>query len=43
MLPRITVVSLGPGPVEMMTIESLRILENAQILYLRTNQHPCAS
>ena len=41
MHPVITVVSLGPGPVDMLTLQSLHAIEHAEKLILRTAHHPC--
>ena len=37
----ITVVGLGPGSIEDLSLKAWRILENAQTVYLRTKHHPC--
>ncbi len=36
----ITIVGLGPGSPELLTIEAWEILNNAPIIYLRTKEHP---
>ena len=38
----ITLIPLGPGDVELMTLKSLKALKNAEKLVLRTNKHPVA-
>ncbi|MBE5768045.1 MAG: nucleoside triphosphate pyrophosphohydrolase [Clostridiales bacterium] len=42
MKPMITVVSLGPGSEELLTLQSIKALENAENLILRTARHPVA-
>ncbi len=37
----ITIVGLGPGDPQQLTLEAWRVLSNAQEVYLRTRQHPC--
>ena len=37
----LTIVGLGPGHVEDLTRRAWRALETAQVVYLRTSQHPC--
>ncbi len=37
---QITIVGLGPGTIEQLTLEAWRVLENADEVYLRTNRHP---
>ena len=37
---KITVVGMGPGTLDFMTIKSLETLKNAPIVYLRTSRHP---
>ncbi|NLZ91499.1 MAG: nucleotide pyrophosphohydrolase, partial [Clostridiales bacterium] len=37
---RITVVGLGPGRWEHLTLEALETLEKAQRVFLRTEKHP---
>lgn len=37
----LTVVGLGPGHVDDLTRRAWQALENAQVVYLRTSQHPC--
>jgi len=36
----ITIVGLGPGDPDLLTLNAWRILENAQIVYFRTHRHP---
>ena len=36
----ITVVGLGPGPYELLTLAAARILESARVVRLRTARHP---
>ena len=40
---QITVVSLGPGPAELLTLETAELLQAGMPLYLRTDQHPVAA
>ncbi len=42
MSPSITVVALGPGKPELMTLQSVETLRQAQVLVLRTARHPAA-
>ena len=42
-MSRITVVSLGPGPREYLTLGALSALEKAEKLVLRTARHPMAT
>jgi len=37
----ITIVGLGPGSIDDLSLKAWRTLENAETLYLRTNRHPC--
>jgi tetrapyrrole methylase family protein/MazG family protein len=37
----ITILGLGPGAVDDLTLKAWRILENATTVYLRTERHPC--
>ncbi|MFH1084546.1 MAG: nucleoside triphosphate pyrophosphohydrolase [Chloroflexota bacterium] len=41
MCPGITVVGLGPGDPQLLTLEAWRALEAAPVDYLRTQRHPC--
>jgi tetrapyrrole methylase family protein / MazG family protein len=36
----ITVVGLGPGHLSQVTLEAMQVLESAEMVYLRTSQHP---
>lgn len=36
----ITIIGLGPGNIDQLTLEAWRTLENASEVYLRTNRHP---
>lgn len=36
----LTLLGLGPGPMDMLTLEARRRLLSAQELYLRTSRHP---
>ncbi len=40
---RITVVPLGPGPEDCLTLQSLRTLRETDAVFLRTEQHPVVS
>ena len=40
MPPGITIVGLGPGAREQLTLEAWQVLSEAREVYLRTNQHP---
>ena len=42
-MPQITVVGLGPGAWEQVTLEARSLLENASTIYLRTRTHPTAN
>lgn len=37
----ITIIGLGPGPVEDMSLRAWKALESAPVVYLRTERHPC--
>lgn len=37
----ITILGLGPGSIDDLTLKAWRALEVAKFVYLRTNQHPC--
>lgn len=37
----ITIIGLGPGSVDDLSLKAWRILENSKIVYLRTERHPC--
>lgn len=37
----ITIIGLGPGSMDDLSLKAWRILENAQTVYLRTSRHPC--
>jgi len=37
----LTIVGLGPGPVQDLTRRAWQTLENAETVYLRTRRHPC--
>lgn len=37
----ITIVGLGPGSVDDLSLKAWRILENSETVYLRTERHPC--
>ncbi|MGB7342008.1 MAG: nucleoside triphosphate pyrophosphohydrolase [Phototrophicaceae bacterium] len=37
----LTIIGLGPGSIDDLSLKAWRILENAQIVYLRTERHPC--
>ena len=39
----LTVIGLGPGPAELLTLEAQQRLASAQEVYLRTTQHPAVS
>jgi len=39
----ITIVGLGPGSIEDLSLKAWRKLENASTVYLRTKHHPCVS
>jgi tetrapyrrole methylase family protein/MazG family protein len=41
-MPQITVVGLGPGAWEQVTLEAKTLLESASAIYLRTTTHPTA-
>ncbi|HKP52185.1 MAG TPA: nucleoside triphosphate pyrophosphohydrolase [Chloroflexia bacterium] len=41
-MPQITVVGLGPGAWEQVTLEAKTLLESASTIYLRTTTHPTA-
>lgn len=36
----ITIIGLGPGHIDQLTLHAWRVLENAQEVYLRTSRHP---
>jgi len=40
---QITIVGLGPGPAELITVETMAMLTNAEQLFLRTEKHPTVS
>jgi len=40
---RITVVGLGPGPLDAVTVETLKTIERLPVRFLRTTRHPSAS
>ena len=42
-MPRITVVTLGPGDPDLLNQKTLRALESAPVLILRTDRHPLSS
>ncbi len=37
----LTIVGLGPGSIDDLSLKAWRTLENAEIVYLRTERHPC--
>ncbi|NWF67652.1 MAG: nucleoside triphosphate pyrophosphohydrolase [Chloroflexi bacterium] len=37
----LTIVGLGPGPIDDLSRRAWRVLENARLVYLRTTRHPC--
>ncbi|MEM9951514.1 MAG: nucleoside triphosphate pyrophosphohydrolase [Chloroflexota bacterium] len=37
----LTIVGLGPGSVDDLSLQAWRILEQAEVVYLRTEEHPC--
>lgn len=39
----ITIVGLGPGSIDDLSLKAWRTLEEAETLYLRTKRHPCVS
>lgn len=39
----ITIIGLGPGSVDDLSLKAWRILEQAETVYLRTERHPCVS
>ena len=39
----ITIIGLGPGHLSQITLEAMQALENAEIVYLRTSQHPAVN
>jgi tetrapyrrole methylase family protein / MazG family protein len=39
----LTIVGLGPGNIEDLTLKAWRTLESADIVYLRTERHPCVA
>lgn len=41
--PIVTIVGLGPGSADLVTVESLRAIEGAGTKFLRTTRHPSAS
>lgn len=43
MTARITVVGLGPGPIDAVTNETIRAIENTPVRFLRTVKHPSAT
>ncbi len=43
MKPHITVIGLGPGKSELLTMESWRILKSSKELFLRTAEHPAVN
>ena len=43
MTARITVVGLGPGPIDAVTNQTLRAIERVPVRFLRTTRHPSAS
>lgn len=40
--PHIYIVGLGPGPFEMMTVQTLEVLQKTSSVLLRTSRHPAA-
>ena len=39
----ITIVGLGPGSIDDLSLKAWRTIENTQTLYLRTKRHPCVA
>ena len=39
----ITIVGLGPGSIDDLSLKAWRTIENTQTLYLRTKYHPCVA
>ncbi len=39
--PVVHVLGLGPGPLDLITLETLRLLEEADEVLVRTSRHPC--
>ena len=42
MIPQITVLTLGPGDPELLTLKAVRCLESSSMVVLRTDHHPVA-
>jgi len=40
-MPTITILGLGPGPLDDLTVGALRTLQGASHILLRTDRHPC--
>ncbi len=39
----ITIIGLGPGPIDCLSLRAWEELQRAETIYLRTSQHPCVS